>query len=67
MVAMETSSHVDSDMSYQIVARYFLESLNRVKEIFVIPNSTPPQNRTEQLRKVLGDPVRTPPTMLCLS
>ena len=27
MVAMETSSHVDSDMSYQIVARQILEKV----------------------------------------
>ena len=27
MVAMETSSHVDSDMSYQIVAREILEKV----------------------------------------
>ena len=27
MVAMETSSNVDSDMSYQIVARYILEKV----------------------------------------
>ena len=29
MVAMETSSHVDSDRSYQIVARYILEKVTK--------------------------------------
>ena len=29
MVAMETSSHVDSDVSHQIVARWFLEKVTK--------------------------------------
>ena len=29
MVAMETSSHVDNDMSYQIVARQRLENVTK--------------------------------------
>ena len=33
MVAMETSSHVDSDMSYQIVARQSLQKVAKFSSV----------------------------------